>query len=186
MRVYRKTVSIVLAGVLAVLAGCDKPAAISPVGQVKKSIDRSSPGKPSAPVTIRHSLEGVAAVGQTIRVSLNVVPRVDVESMTLTWTADPALQIVAPDGQQSHANVAANSVVTKTVEVSPQAEGSFYLNVFVQISRNGVPSSRAYSIPIQVGDKAAGPAMKPGGTLDTGNEDDRTIDVPAEITIRRK
>ena len=186
MRILIKLVSFVLAAVLAILAGCEKQSDVSSVGQVKKPIDRSSPGKTSAPITIQHSLEGVTAVGQTIRVNLKIVPRVSVVSLTIGLAADPTLQIVSSDSQETYNNVAANSAITKTVEVSPQSEGLFYLNVFVQISGNGNPSSRAYSIPIPVGDKASAPAMKPSGTLDTGDGDERTIDVPAEITIKRK
>ena len=186
MRVSNKKVSFALAAVLAIVVGCEKQSDVSSVGQVKKPLDRSSPGKTSAPIVIEHEIEGVMAVGQTIRVNLKVVPRVSVEALTLRLTADPALQIVSPDSQETFNNVAANSTITKTVEVSPQSEGLFYLNVFVQISWNGKPSSRAYSIPVPVGDKASAPVMKPGGTLDTGDGDDRTVDVPAEITIKRK
>ena len=108
------------------------------------TIGLSTFGKATAPVTLAHSLSATPAVGQPLQLSLMLtVSRYD--AMRLEISSDAALATLA---RSSRIVRSGDNVV---VDLLPQSEGRFYVNVIAHVGDGKNAQSRVFSIPVQVG-----------------------------------
>lgn len=183
-----KLIPSLMLGLFILFAGC-APEISSPGASKPKSVDfvaPGSPGKPSAPIMISHTFDGVRSIGQSIRINLSVVSKTPASKVTIKVSSTGGLQIVTPDREKSYDNVAANTAISHSIDMIPQANGLFYLNVFVEIVSDGVKATKVMVIPIEVGTKGRKPVMKTNGSIKSDESGKKTITLPADVTIIRK
>jgi len=113
---------------------------------VTKAVDQgfTSPGKGNAGLTMTHSLSATPAVGQPLALEL-VFAATHNDTMELQINADDAL---AAGPRVSRRVSGGESVV---VDLVPQAEGRYYVNVIARVGSGDGARARAFSVPIQVG-----------------------------------
>lgn len=151
MTCMRRTVVGAAAGLLVVGLQCAAGAAPAPLVAAEQ---RAHTAKPSAPIDLRHALQGEPTVGRPLTIELEITSRVAADDLRIEVAPnDDALALVSVTGPQFDAS--AGSRYTRRVVVVPRDDGHYYLTVIATLVRNGVPQSRAFSVPVRVGDAAS-------------------------------
>jgi hypothetical protein len=124
-------------------------------------------------VVVRYKIEGQAAVGKALQVTLSFSSINSEAGATVSLkTEGTSLKIDKPLATaQKLANRQATSM---PLSVTPQAEGTFYLSVVTE--QDG--RSSVTMIPIRVGHGKV--AMKPAGNVVTTPEGEKIISMPAK------
>ena len=147
-----KTVTIgaaAIAGIalLAGLGGCNRASD----AQAPKTIHEAefvSPGKAMAAVSMTHQFSAKPAIGE--RLMLELVFAADRndsinDTISLEIHADDALAVRPQIGRSI------NSGETVVVDLLPQAEGRYYVNVIARLGTGSHTKARVFSVPVQVG-----------------------------------
>lgn len=131
------------------------PASVASDKAAAKSADKAatSPGKPSAPVTIDYEVLGKAIVG--LPVSINVEVRGTREGLgpvAVSYSINDRSALRFQEGQVERFDIAdLREARTEQLAVVPQREGRLYVNVSVEVATPGGSMIKSMAIPIQVG-----------------------------------
>jgi hypothetical protein len=139
-----------------------------------------SPGKPSAPVSIRYDVVGNAVVGQPVAVNLQVSSSVPDQAITLHYRTNDNSAMSFPESQALRIEMNAapdDSPRLQQVSVIPQREGRLFLNVSAEVQTENGMMFRSVAIPIQVGAGSREPAVN--GEIRETADGEQVISMPA-------
>ncbi|MEQ9563096.1 MAG: hypothetical protein RLN69_11290 [Woeseiaceae bacterium] len=139
-----------------------------------------SPGKPTAPVSIRYDVVGNAVVGQPVAINLQVSSSVPDQAVTLHYRTNDNSAMLFPESQAMRIEMNAapdDSPRMQQVSVIPQREGRLFLNVSAEVQTANGMMFRSVAIPIQVGAGSREPAVN--GELRETAEGEQVISMPA-------
>lgn len=180
-RVAARLAAAALASVYAVAAGAPHPHGGGSAPAAADGAPRTSPGKPTAPITIAFALAAEPAVGALLAISIEIHSAAEVGDLALDARAeDGAALLVA-----AQAPVPGKSGAW-TVTVVPLADGTAYLNVTAQGTIGGAPQTRSIAIPVRAGNAKpaqAREAVRASAAAGEG-EAERVVLLPAVETAR--
>lgn len=172
-----KTLSTIMIASLAAvfaLSGCSSSTEVKSSATLTTSTEGFvSPGKGQAPVTMSYYLTEKPQVGAPISMEL-VFNNDRNEPMQLEISADDALAVNRQSGRSIRPG---ESVV---VELLPQAEGRYYVNVIARLGALNQGQARVFSVPVQVG---AGGIVKTAEKASVGPDGERLIRMRAQEKV---
>lgn len=139
----------------------------------------TSPGKPSAPVTLNYEWLGTPALGQPITLRLSFSAQGEAADLRLRYAGEGAVSLRA--GGEEQVSLRAEPAPVRELVVVPSREGLHHVNVFVELGDR----ARAFSIPLQVGKVDMKTLLKPQGKLVQTPEGQTLISLPAEETVEQ-
>ena len=159
-----------------------KPSAAMPAHPKSNLVAAVSVGKPGAAVDLHFDLAARPKVGEALQIGLELTPRSAASQLHVSVVGNDGIS-VAGSGELDGADRPAVDVALKrSVSVTPQREGMFYLSVFVETD-DGL--TRSFAIPLIVGDLgAAAAAQKPSTTVDATAQ--RVESLPAQESSRSR
>lgn len=115
----------------------------------------TSPGKPAAPVKLAFELRGTPQIG----IPLEVVLELSFFGGTpgnLAWAlaSEGAVRVAGVDRNLEKTSIAPWDRLRRVVTIVPESPGRHYLHLTVTTDSTGVPMSRVFSVPVQVGPQA--------------------------------
>jgi hypothetical protein len=165
-----KTARVLMACAVASLSACHRnsdpepaaapaPRAAVPV-PVKKGpnaaeltrgmVEAASQGKSQLPVQLKFDLLQRPTVGQTLDISVAVLPQIDANGADILVAGGEGLTVAPGENPISLAGVQAGEVYRQSVRVTPTATGVLLLNLTVSLKHDEIIESRAFSIPLIV------------------------------------
>ena len=142
--------------------------------------DKSSPGKPSAPIDIAYEILGEPVVGIPLSINVRVSSQLN-KPITMSYQIVDSTSLMLSDAQAdtvSLAPIGEDAYSIEQVTVIPQREGRLFLNVTARAETDSGMMAKVTSIPIQVGILRPQPAIN--GELTTGEEGESLISMPAK------
>ncbi len=137
----------------------------------------SSPGKPTAPISISYEILGNAIVGQPVLI--NVVIRSAEGPVNVEYSIVDGSAMVFQSGQVERLEIADPSLSNvQQLSVIPQREGRMYVNVSAQVQAPIGLAIRSIAIPIKVG--RALKETSSNGELVEGPDGEIVISLPAQ------
>lgn len=172
----------------AALAACNAPtdseavssAPATPVAKTVAASTQSSPGKPSAPITIRYKILGTPVVGQPVAIEVDVSSPLREQPMRMSYSVidSDSMSFPASQPQRIELSIADNErSAARQVTVVPLREGRLYLNVTAEIETDNGVLLKSISVPIAVGQSAAAPDVN--GELRQAAEGETVVSMPA-------
>lgn len=146
------------------------------------SADTRSPGKPSAPVRIEHRLLAEPVKGQPLAVEVLITPLGRAETWHVEFGGAPALGLRGGAQRTVLAKPRSGAVQSLRVDLLPQADGVYDLDVRVTAGSGDARRVRSHSIAIPVG-AGARRSLARNGTLVEGGVRPVVV-LPAETTRR--
>lgn len=141
----------------------------------------SSPGKPTAPVSIHYTVIGTAVVGVPVSVNLQVSSSQPDRPVTLEYRSNDSSAMVFPESQAQRIEMGAadnEAPRMQQVTIIPQREGRLYLNVSAAVETENGTMFRSVAVPIQVGPGVSPPAAN--GEIQVTPEGEAVISLPAK------
>ncbi len=133
--------------------------------QTVEMIHGVSPGKPTAPVDLKFSLQAKPGLGVALAIDLALIATGPSDSLTLSVQGGDGFDVDAATSLASFPKSPAGALYRHQLKVTPRAEGVFFLDVVVTAAVPGGPQSRSFAIPVLVGGAAAlGKPDAPGST----------------------
>ena len=109
-----------------------------------------SPGKPSAPISMRYEIMSNPVVGQPVLI--NVVVSSQEGPVTVYYSITDRSALIFQDGQVERLSIVdPSSDVARQLTVVPQREGRLYVNVSAEVQTPGGSMIRSMAVPIKVG-----------------------------------
>lgn len=147
------------------------------------AIDSSpaSPGKPSAPISMKYEILGNPVVGQPVAINVEVRSTSGNHPVTVQYSINDSSALVFQQGQVERLQFTANaekSASEQQLAVIPQREGRLYVNVSAEIQTADGSMIKSMAIPIQVGSAPEKPEIN--GELVEGPDDETVISMPAK------
>lgn len=146
------------------------------------SADARSPGKPAAPVRIEHRLLSEPVKGQPLAVEVLITPLGRADAWQVEIGGSPALGLRSGAQRVALAKPRSGVAHSLRVELLPQADGVYDLDVLVIAGSGEERRARSHSIAIPVG-AGARRTLARNGTLVEGGER-AVVVLPAETTRR--
>lgn len=140
----------------------------------------TSPGKPSAPVTIDYEVLGRAIVGMPVSINVEVRgTRDNVGPVSVSYSINDTSALMFQEGQVERLEISElRDVSMQQLAVVPQREGRLYVNVSAEVQTPGGSMIKSIAIPIQVG-SAPEPARSDAEEK-TGPDGETVLSLPAE------
>ena len=139
----------------------------------------TSPGKPSAPITIAYEVLGKPIVGLPVAINVTVRATQDLGAVVVSYSINDVSALLFQDGQIERLEFSDISELdVQQVAVIPQREGRLYLNVSAEVQTPGGSMIKSMAIPIQVGSAPVPPQIN--GELKTGPDGETVISMPAQ------
>lgn len=182
-----KTLTTMLMLVGATAAGCSterndssaaSPVAVNEAGTPNKPAPApsTSPGKPTAPITIDYEVLGNPVVGQPVAVNVRVSSTRG--PVTVQYSINDASAVMFQEEQVEQIEIADPTIATpQQLTVIPQREGRVYVNVSAEVHTDSGTMIRSMAIPIKVGDAPPTPTVN--GELKEGPGGETVISMPA-------
>ncbi|HET6630855.1 MAG TPA: hypothetical protein VFG91_13870 [Woeseiaceae bacterium] len=178
-----------LLAMLALAAGCkdvsdgEGTAALEQGAQAAKPVaaePQTSPGKPTAPISIDYDIIGVPIVGHPVNVDIRVSSTQGEAPVKLSWHVLDTGSLAFPESQLREVAVRVNprQSETRQVTVVPQREGRLYLNVTAEVETPDGAMLKTIAIPIQVGNAPGEP--EPEGEVKQDAEGEAIESLPAD------
>lgn len=134
--------------------------------------------KPGAAVRLSHELQGNAAAGTPLTLTLRFETGGRAGTpLTVSYSATPGLLI--RNGEPQRFELDGQTPPQSTLQISAPKDGLYHVNVFVQLAGQ----SRAFSVPVAIGKVDAKAALKSEGKLETSPDGQRLISLPAQETV---
>lgn len=164
-------------------AGVDStPAAVTSKPAAIASESRpASPGKPSAPISMKYEILGNPVVGQPVAINVEVRSTSGNHPVTVRYSINDSSALVFQQGQVERLQTTAKAEKTASQQqlaVIPQREGRLYVNVSAEIQTADGMMIKSMAIPIHVGNAPAKPEIN--GELVEGPEGETVISMPAK------
>jgi hypothetical protein len=153
------------AGTDAAEAATGSPA-VPPAGASEKQsrlAQAVADGKTTAPVDMKYDVLSKPAVGQPFEVELAFEPRLPADTLDIEVTEAPGLVLVG-EKTARFAPVEAGQTYTAKVLVQGDSPGLFYVGVVAKMSTQVQTESRAFALPLVIGEPQA--AEKPAPATD--------------------
>ena len=158
------------------------PAAVTSKPAATASESRSaSPGKPSAPISMKYEILGNPVVGQPVAINVEVRSTSGNHPVTVKYSINDSSALVFQAGQVERLQTTANaekSASQQQLAVIPQREGRLYVNVSAEIQTADGLMIKSMAIPIQVG--SAPEKSEINGELVEGPDGETVISMPAK------
>ena len=172
----------------AALAACNAPVETDSVSSesstpTEKTVAASvqtSPGKPSAPISIRYKILGTPLVGQPVAIEVDVSSALRGQPFQISYSVldSDSMSFPASQPQRIELSIADNErSATRQVTVVPLREGRLYLTVTAEIETDNGVVLKSMAVPIAVGQSAAAPDVN--GELRDAAEGETVISMPA-------
>jgi hypothetical protein len=126
-------------------------------------------GKTSAPVDMKYDVLSKPAQGQPFEVELVFDPRQAADTLEIEITDAPGLVLVG-EKTAKFGPVEAGQSYTAKVLVKGDNAGLYYIGVLAKMSTQVQSESRAFAVPVVIGDPAAGQKPAPAAVLDAQGE----------------
>lgn len=124
-------------------------------------------GKTTAPVNMRYDLLSKPALGQPFEVELSFETRLPADSLDIVLTEAPGLVIVG-NKTVNFTPVEGGQTYTTKVLVQGDKPGLYYIGIVANMATKVQTESRAFAIPVVVGDAPA--AQKPTPQTDASGQ----------------
>jgi hypothetical protein len=154
-----------------------KPAAAA----IATGTGSTSPGKPSAPISMQYEILGNPIVGQPVAINVQVRSTSGSQPVTVQYSINDSSALVFQAGQVERLQYTANAEKTDSQQqlaVIPQREGRLYVNVSAEIQTPDGSMIKSMAIPIQVG--SAPEKSEINGELVEGPNGETVISMPAK------
>ena len=154
-----------------------KPAATA----IATGAGSTSPGKPSAPISMQYEILGNPIVGQPVAINVQVRSTSGSQPVTVRYSINDSSALVFQAGQVERLQYTANAEKTDSQQqlaVIPQREGRLYVNVSAEIQTPDGSMIKSMAIPIQVGSAPEKPEIN--GELVEGPDGETVISMPAK------
>jgi hypothetical protein len=139
----------------------------------------TSPGKPTAPISIKYDVVGNPIVGQPVLVNIEV--RSAQGPVTVHYSITDTSALMLQEGQVERLEIAdPSSGNVQQLSVIPQREGRVYVNVSAEVETPGGSMIRSMAVPIKVGAAPEQPTIN--GELKEGPDGETVISMPAQQT----
>ena len=159
------------------VAAVSKPAAAA----IATGGGTTSPGKPSAPISMKYEILGNPIVGQPVAINVQVRSTSGSQPVTVQYSINDSSALVFQAGQVERLQFTANAEKTDSQQqlaVIPQREGRLYVNVSAEIQTPDGSMIKSMAIPIQVGSAPNKPEIN--GELVEGPDGETVISMPAK------
>lgn len=139
----------------------------------------TSPGKPSAPITIDYEVLGNAIVGLPVSINVQVRgTRDDLGLVSVSYSINDRSALRFQEGQVERYDILdVREARREQLAVVPQREGRLYVNVSVEVETPGGTMIKSMAIPIQVGN--APESSRTDGELKQGPDGELVQSMPA-------
>jgi len=112
----------------------------------------TSPGKPSAPISIEYEVLGKPIVGLPVAINITVRTTQDLGPVVVSYSINDVSALLFQDGQIERREYRDFSELgMQQVTVVPQREGRLYINVSAEVQTPGGSMIKSMAIPIRVG-----------------------------------
>ncbi len=136
----------------------------------------TSPGKPSAPITLEYSFDGTPTLGESLNVNVKLKGAQQNDSVNASLKYSPSLVANTANTKLSFKPSAPNK---KVVTVTPTENGIYFINISASTLVNGKTMYKSFAIPVEVGDADWAEHNKPEGTLLNDSKGGKVISLPA-------
>ena len=138
----------------------------------------SSPGKPTAPISMRYEIVGNPIVGAPALINIHVSSAQG--PVTVNYSITDTSALMFQQGQVQRLEIVDPSAAggMQQLTVIPQREGRLYVNVSAEVQTPGGAMIRSMAIPIKVG--AAPAEVRPNGEVLEGPDGETVISMPAQ------
>lgn len=142
--------------------------------------EKTSPGKPSAPITIDYEVLGKAIVGLPVSINVRVRgTRDDLGPVAVSYSINDRSALRFQEGQVERLEVPdLRAARMEQLAVVPQREGRLYVNVSVEVETAGGSMIKSMAIPIQVG--SAPEPTRNDGEVKEGPDGELVQSMPAQ------
>lgn len=141
----------------------------------------ASPGKPSAPISIRYQVLGTPIVGQPVPVELEITSSVTDRPIKVSYHINDPASMMFPESQAREVGVsipAAEGRTTRQVTVVPQRDGRLYLNVLAEVETDAGTMIKSIAIPVSASRGAE--ETETNGELKETADGETVVSMPAE------
>lgn len=138
----------------------------------------TSPGKPSAPISMSYEILGNPVVGSPIAIQIDVSATGDQGPVLVQYSITDSSALVFQQGQVERLEFDKTFSENMQVAVIPQREGRLYVNVSAEVQTAGGTMIKSMAIPIQVG--SAPEEKQINGELVEGPDGETVISLPAK------
>lgn len=183
-RISTKIISLGIITAVSIVACGDESASPAQTTSGKATAARAektptSPGKPSAPITIDYEVLGKAIVGLPVSINVRVRgTRDDLGPVAVSYSINDRSSLRFQEGQVERLDVVdLRDARMEQLSVIPQREGRLYVNVSVEVETPGGSMIKSMAIPIQVG--SAPEPTRNDGELKEGPDGERVQSMPA-------
>ena len=178
-----------LAASCSLLVGCAESSSVGTVdngGDEQEAAEKTvpdvaaytSPGKPSAPVTMRYEVLGNPVVGAPVSINVEVDAPAELGPVNVRYSIADSGALVFQQGQVVDLELTERAKdQSQQLAVIPQREGRLYVNVSAEVQTEGGAMIKSMAIPIQVGSAPNQPSTN--GALKEGPEGETVISLPA-------
>ena len=180
-----KMLSVLIVALTLTACGSEQETGRSSAGPTNKqpvaAVQKKSPGKITAPISIEYSIVGNPIVGQPVSINLQISSPLNDRIITVFYRVNEIGSLTFPESQLETITILPLAEVTsrsQQVTVVPQREGRLYLVVSAEIETDGGTMMRSMSIPIQVGSAPRVPNLN--GELVEGPDGEVGISMPAK------
>jgi len=152
-------------------------AAAEPAATVEDKNSSTSPGKPTAPISMSYEVIGNAIVGRPV--SINVVVTSPAGPVNVQYSIIDRSALMFQPGQVERLEIAdPSSGSVRQLSVVPQREGRLYVNVSAEVQTAGGAMIRSMAIPVKVGSAPEEPTIN--GELKEAPDGETVISMPAQ------
>jgi len=139
----------------------------------------TSPGKPTAPISIDYQVLGKPIVGLPVAINIEVRASQDLGPVNVQYSIDDTSSLLFQEGQvQRLENMEFAELASQQLAVVPQREGRLYVNISAEVPTPGGSMIKSMAIPIQVGSAPSQPQIN--GELIEGPDGETVISMPAQ------
>jgi len=114
-------------------------------------VEAASQGKSQLPVKLKFELQERPTLGHLLAIDIAVLPQIDGSPAGIQVAGGDGLTLVPGTNQLDLPAVEAGQVYRQSVKVTPTADGVLVLNLTVSLKHDDMTESRAFSIPLIVG-----------------------------------
>jgi len=114
-------------------------------------VEAASQGKSQLPVKLKFELQERPTLGHLLAIDIAVLPQIDGKPAGIQVAGGDGLTLVPGTNEIELPAVEAGQVYRQSVKVTPTADGVLVLNLTVSLKHDDMTESRAFSIPLIVG-----------------------------------